>query len=122
MNYSIDSIPFKDYGIYISNHLGQADLLDPKSQFFTLYGAQGYEITKRKGNTLSLMAYLIAGDITDFIAKVEALKVIFTNPGIRVVQMNNTPINCFCKDGFKIDKVRIGSESFGRFQIKLQIV
>ena len=121
--YTIDSNPFADYGLYASNHHGQAYLLDPKSQFFTIYGKDGYQITKRKGNILILNGYIIADDLTDFQSKISSLQTVLKASGTRSVVLDQGAHVCFCSDGFNIDKVRITpGKAFGRIQIKLMII
>ena len=121
--YKIDTILFSDYGLQISTHKGQNALLNPKSQFFTVYGNEGFQITKRKGNVLTLVGFILADDITDFIAKTAIIRNLFKAPGIRAIELDNGVLNCFCIDGFKIDKVRAkSSTTFARFSIKLMIV
>lgn len=120
--YAIDGIEFKDYGLYVSDHKGQANLLDPKKQFFTVYGSEGYQISKRKGNILSIFGYIIADDLNDFVSKTSALRTLFSYPGTREIVFDNENLTCFNMGGFKIDRVRMNvSGSYGRFKIQLVI-
>lgn len=123
MDSAIDNIAFKDYGLYISTSKGLRDLPEVKQQFFTVSGSDGYEITKRKGNVLQIIGYVITDDLADFSAKTTALYALFSATGTREITIDNDTINCFCKDGFQIDKVRVyGTNAYARFKIKLIIV
>ncbi len=120
--YTIDNIALENYGLYISTHQGQAHLPEPKQQLFTVYGTEGYQITKRKANELDLRGFIIADDITDFIAKTTNLRTLFNASGTRALELDNGIITCFSKDGFKVDSVRIVGNVYAKFQIKLTIV
>jgi hypothetical protein len=121
--YTIDTIPFTDYGLLISGHEGQADLLDMKTQFFTIYGKEGYQISKRVGNTLTINGFIIANGLIDFQSKITALQTIFKASGLRSVVLDQDAISCFCTNGFEIDRVHIyPNEAFARFKINLLIV
>lgn len=120
--YSINGIEFKDYGLHVSNHKGQANLLNPKKQFFTIYGKEGYEITKRKGKLLSIIGYIIADDLADFQAKTSALSAVFQLPGTKEILLDNNGLTCLSDSGYRIDRVRIyPSGAYGRFLVNLTI-
>lgn len=121
--YSIDSIPMTDYGLYISNHKGIADLPIPKKQFFTSYFTEGYQITKREGNTLELNGFIIASGLEDLKTKTAALYTLFTATGLRAVELDSAPVNCFAQDGFTVERVKIfDNAAYAVFKIKLVIV
>lgn len=121
--YTIDTIPFTDYGLLISGHEGQSNLLDMKTQFFTIYGKEGYQISKRVGNTLTINGFIIASGLIDFQSKITALQTLFKASGLRSVVLDQDAISCFCVNGFEIDKVYIyPNEAFARFKINLLIV
>lgn len=112
-----------DYGLHISKQDGSVHLLEPKEQFFTAYGKQGYQVTKHKANELDLVGFIIADDLTDFQTKASALYTVFSGPGIKVVELEASGINCFAKDGFQITKVRVFENAvYAKFNIKLTIV
>lgn len=112
----------QDYGLYISNNEGPAYLLEPDSQFFTIYGAEGYQITKRKANVLTLNGFVIAADLIDFKSKLNALYTLFSSAGLRSIVLESDAINCFCEEGFKVNNVRIAGNMFAAFSINLTIV
>ncbi len=120
--YTIDNISFFSYGLFLSEYEGQAHLLDPKSQFFTVYAKEGYQITKRVGNTLEINGFIIGTSEADFIAKVGVLRGIFKATGTRTIVLDNLPIECFCVDGFEISNVRLSGLFYGKIKIKLIIV
>lgn len=120
--YTINNIPLKDYGLYISNQNGAAHLLDPKSQFFTEYGKEGYQITKRKANELDLNGFIIALDLIDFKSKLNALYTLFSSSGTKEIVLDNETFICFCEEGFKVDNVRNVGNVFAHINLKLTIV
>ena len=120
--YTIDTISFFSYGLFLSEYEGQAHLPDPKSQFFTVYAKEGYQITKRVGNVLEINGFIIGESQADFIAKVGVLQGVFKAPGTRTIVLDNLPIECFCVDGFEISNVRFSGLYYGKIQIKLIIV
>lgn len=120
--YTIDTIPMTDYGLYISNNEGPAHLLEPENQFFTIYGAEGYQITKRKANILTLNGFVIGSDLNDFKSKLSALYALFSSAGLRSIVLEASAINCFCVEGFKVSNVRIAGNMFAAFSINLTIV
>ena len=120
--YTIDGISFFSYGLFLSEYEGQAHLLDPKSQFFTVYAKEGYQITKRTENILEINGFVIGQSQVDFIAKIQVLYDIFKAPGTRTIVLDNTPMECFCVDGFKISNVHLSGIFYGKIKIKLIIV
>jgi hypothetical protein len=120
--YKIDTIPFENYGMYISTHSGQVHLPVPKQQLFTVYGKEGYQITKREANILNLRGFIIANDITDFITKTSDLRALFSASGLRTIVLNNATLNCFAKEGFQIKNVQVSGKVYAKIQIKLTIV
>lgn len=121
--YSIDGIKFENYGLYVSDHIGQANLVTGKRQLFTVYGREGYEITKRNGKVLSIKGYIIADDLADFQTKTSALISLFQSPNTREIYFDNIGLTCLSQTGYKIDKVHILSGmAYGRFQADLVII
>lgn len=123
MGFTIDSILSESYGLYITTSEGHLNLPESKEQFYVAYGYEGYQITKRKGNDLEVNGFIIADNMADFKAKTAALKSLFSAPGLRIITDNNGNVfNCFCKEGFSIDKVYVYNQVFARIKIKLTIV
>lgn len=120
--YTIDTIPFKNYGMYISTHSGQAHLPVPKQQLFTVYGKEGYQITKREANILDLRGFIIANDMSDFITKMSNLRGLFSANGLRVIVLNNAALNCFAKDGFQVKNIQVSGMVYAKIQIKLTVI
>ncbi|SFS30833.1 hypothetical protein [Lutibacter maritimus] len=120
--YTIDNISFTTYGLHISTSKGIAMLESAKTELFTIYGKEGYQITKHKASTLELNGFIIANDITDFKSKINSLSTVFKSAGLRSIVLDNNAINCFAVDGFRIDKVRIYGKVYASFNIKLTIV
>lgn len=121
--YSLNGIEFKNYGLYISNHKGQANLLNPKNQFFTIYGKEGYEITKRKEKVLSIIGYVIADNLTDFQAKLSALSTVFKSPGTKEIILDNGSLTCLSYTGYTITKLRVyPSGAYCKIKIDLTII
>lgn len=120
--YTIDTVPFFDYGLFLSGYEGNADLLDPKNQFFTVYAKEGFQITKRTGNILEVNGFIIGTDESDFIAKIVVLQGLFKASGTRTIVLDNDPIECFCVDGFEVTNVHLIGIFYGKIKIKLIIV
>ena len=120
--YTIDSIKFTDFGLHITDHKGNSDLGNLKNQFLTIYGAEGFQISKRTGNSLQLNGVILAAGLADFKTKTTALADLFAAPGLRSVILDQGAMNCFAVDGFKIDNVRVLSNVYGMFKINLLIV
>ncbi|MBD0822652.1 hypothetical protein [Aestuariibaculum marinum] len=121
--YSIDTIPMINYGLHISKQDGQVHLMDPKEEFYTAYGKQGYQITKHKDNKLDLVGFIMAADLADFKTKVSGLYDVFKSSGQRSIELEADPINCFAENGFSITGVYVFSNVvYARFQISLTIV
>ena len=123
MGYTIDSITTETYGMYVSTSVGLLNLPESKEQLFSVYGKEGYQITKRKGNELDLKGFIVADDLADFKTKVASLYGVFSAAGLRTIVDNyGNTFDCFCKEGFKIDKVYVLASVFAQIQLKLVIV
>lgn len=120
--YTIDTISMQDYGLYISNNDGRAQLPEPNEMLFTVYGKEGYQITKRKANVLALNGFIIANDLIDFKSKLSTLYALFSSAGIRTIVLEGAGIDCFCEDGFTVTNVRIAGNVYAHFSINLTVV
>lgn len=118
---TIDGVPFSSYGLTILKSGGQHDLGESKDKYFTKYGAEGYQITKRKNRILSLNCLLIGSSISDFQDKVKALYLCFKSSGSRTIILDyEKEITCFAADGFSISNIYLYNNSMiGTLKINL---
>ena len=105
-DYTIDGIPMSSFGLYTSKAEALHDLPELKEQFFTKYGAEGYQIVKRKNNILDSNGFIIASGLTDFQNKIKALYLLFKSSGTRNIKLNDEVyIECFANEGFKVENI-----------------
>ncbi len=100
-----DGIPFLSFGLYLEKHNGLYDLSNPKEQFVTKYGAEGYQITNRTGNELILKTTLISTSLNDLQSKILNLYLLFSSADERVVTIDDIAIDCFATKGFTINNI-----------------
>jgi len=103
--YTIDSIPFLSFGLYLSKAEALHDLPELKEQFFTKYGSEGYQIVKRKNNTLEFDGFITGTSLTDFQSKIQALYKVFYSAGTRSIVLNGVTVVCFATSGFTVDNI-----------------
>lgn len=122
--YTIDSIPFLSFGLYLSKAESLHDLPEMKEQNFTKYGSEGYQITKRKNKNLEFNGFIIGSSLTDFQSKIQALYKVFSSAGTRTIVLNNTTtVVCFATSGFTVDNVFLNSGGvIANFRMSLIIV
>ena len=122
-NYTIDSIPFASFGLYLSKPEAIFDLPELKEQLFTKYGSEGYQITKRKNKTLDFNGFVAGNSLDDFQSKVKALYLLFSQAGTRKLKINNELyVTCFADQGFTIDGVYVQTNNvIGTFKISLKV-
>lgn len=122
-NYTIDSIPFSSFGLYLSKAEALFGLPELKEQLFTKYGSEGYQITKRKNKTLDFNGFVAGNSLADFQSKVNALYLLFSQAGTRKVKINNELyVTCFADQGFTIDGIYVQTNNvIGIFKISLKI-
>lgn len=105
--YMIDSIPMTSFGLYYSKGSGLRSLSELKEQFYTKYGAEGYQMTRRKARNFGIHGFIMASGLTDFESKVDALYKCFTGTGTRTIIINSEiEVECFAVEGFKVTGVR----------------
>jgi hypothetical protein len=123
-NYTIDSIPFLSFGLYLSKAEALHDLPELKEQQFTKYGSEGYQIVKRKNNTLGFNGFIIGSSLSDFQSKIQALYKIFSSAGTRSIVLNNTTtIVCFATSGFTVDNIILYNQGvIAKFKMSLIVV
>ncbi len=122
-NYTIDSVPFASFGLYLSKAKALHDLPDLKEQFFTKYGSESYQIVKRKNNTLEFDGFIVADSLFDFKSKVRSLYKIFSSAGTRTMNLNGTTVVCFATSGFTIDNIFFYNMGLiARFKMSLIVV
>ena len=123
MAFTINGIDAQSMGLYISTTDGLNLLSESKEQFYTAYGYEGYQLTKRKGNDYEINGFIIADDMADFLWKTAALYALMSNTGLRNITDNKgNSFSAFCKDGYEIDKVYVYDQVFARIKIKMTII
>jgi hypothetical protein len=122
-SYTIDSIPFASFGLYLSKAEALHDLPELKEQFFTKYGSEGYQIVKRKNNTLEFDGFITGTSLADFQSKIRSLYKIFASPGTRTMNLNGVSIVCFATSGFSVENVFFYNLGLiGKFKMSLIVV
>ena len=121
---TIDSIPLASFGLIPGSKKEVQSLPDLKEMQFTKWGAEGYQITKRKNKTLDLSGFVIGSSLADFQLKIKKLYKIFSSPGLRTIKINaEISVSCFAISGFTVDNVYIyNSGMIGKFKINLQVI
>jgi hypothetical protein len=119
-NYTIDGRAFSSYGLYLSKAEALHNLPEMKDQQFTIYGSEGYQITKRQNKTLDFNGFIIGSNLSDFQSKVSALYKCFSSSGTRNIKIRDEiNIDCFATEGFIIDNVLINGEVIANFRASL---
>jgi hypothetical protein len=122
-SYTIDSIPFLSFGLYLSKAEALHDLPELKDQFFTRYGAEGWQVVKRKNKTLDINGFIIGSSLTDFQSKIQSLYKVFSSAGTRSIVINSETIVCFAIEGFKVDNITFFDKGvIARFKISLLVI
>lgn len=106
-SYGIDGISFKELGgVLVSSNGGQLNRTAPKSQTVSVWGKEGYAVTKTETKELDLKIFIDQPGLVDFKNKISSLSALFAAPGMRVfVPERGTPFSFFVKDGFKVTNV-----------------
>ena len=105
-NYTIDSIPFASFGLYVTKPGSVFNLPELKDQQFTIYGSEGFQIVKRKTKNLEIDGFIVGSSLADFISKIQALYKVFSSAGTRNMTLNNIiTAECFSTEGFKVSDV-----------------
>ena len=106
---TIDGRTMLSFGLYLSGSKELHNLPEMKEQYFTKYGSEGYQISKRKNETLSFDGFIIGSSLADFKSKISALYLLFSSAGLRSIVLNNEiSVACFATEGFKITNVVLG--------------
>lgn len=128
-NYTIDSIPFLSFGLYLSKAEALHDLPELKEQQFTKYGSEGYQITKRQNKTLEINGFIIGSSLADFQDKIQKLYKVFSSAGLisseglRTIVLNGVTVVCFATSGFSVDNILLFNQGMiANFSISLIIV
>jgi hypothetical protein len=117
---TIDRIPFSSFGLYLSSVNDMYDLPELKEQFFTKYGAEGYQIVKRKNNILKMKSVLIASSLVDLQTKIKNLYLLFSSSGMTKIKFNTVFVDCFAVSGFTVSRIHCTNTSYvAEFNIDL---
>lgn len=121
--YTIDDIPMTSFGLYYSKGSGLRNLSELKTQLFTIYGAEGYQMTRRKARNFGIKAAVVGSGISDFQDKIDALYKVFASSGLRTIIINNEiTIKCFAVEGFRVDGAYLNNvEMIAHFNMDLII-
>ena len=102
-NYVADSIPFKSFGLYVSDVKGRGEEPGMESGEFTIYGKEGFQITGRKPKELKINGFVKAGTLETFQTNIKALWKLLTDAGTRKVNLNDyATVEGFVTEGFTI--------------------
>jgi hypothetical protein len=108
--YTIDLIPMTSFGLYYSKGSGMRSLSELKEQLYTKYGAEGYQMTRRKARNFGIHAFVMGTSLSDFQTKIAALYKCFASAGMRSIIINNEiEIECFSVEGFKVSDIHLFS-------------
>lgn len=111
-DYTIDSIPFASFGLYVSKPDAVLDLPKMQETYFTKYGTEGYQIAKRSYEQLKIKGFIIASSVSDFQNKIKALYLLFSSAGERYINLNNEIYRyCFADEGFTVRKIIMGGDT-----------
>lgn len=106
--YTIDSVSMTSYGLYYSKGSGMRSLSELKEQLYTKYGAEGYQMTRRKARNFGIHAFVMGSSISDFQDKISALYKCFSSAGMRSIIINNEiEVECFSVEGFKVSDIHL---------------
>jgi len=104
--YAIDSVPMTSYGLYYGKGSGFRSLSELKEQLFTKYGAEGYQMTRRKARSFGIHAFVAGSSLSDFQTKILALYKCFSAAGTRNIIINNEiEVDCFATEGFQVSDI-----------------
>lgn len=108
--YTIDSIPFSSFGLYLSKSEALHDLPELKEQQFTKYRSEGFQITKRKNVKFDFNGFIIGTSLAVFQSRIRSLYKIFSAAGTRNIKIRDeVNIECFATEGFDVDNVYLYS-------------
>lgn len=121
-SYKVDGIPLTSFGLYIAGQKDITGLPESKVQYFNSFGSEGFQITKRQTNKLTLTGMLTGNDISDFTTKVKALYKLFSSAGLRTFNLaGEVEADAFAVEGFKVTDIIVSSVVVGEFKIELNI-
>lgn len=122
-SYTIDSIPFSSFGLYLSNSKELHDLPELKEQEYTKYGSEGWQVVKRKNKDLVLNGFIYATSLALFEADIKSLYAKFASEGTRSIKINDTVmVVCFATKGFSVDNILLfDSGTIANFSMNLVI-
>ena len=101
--YTIDLVPMMSFGLYYGKGSGFRSLSELKEQLYTKYGAEGYQMTRRKARNFGIHAFVSGSTLANFQANISALYKCFSSAGLRSIIINNEiEIECFAIEGFKV--------------------
>jgi hypothetical protein len=121
--YQIDGVPMTSYGLYVSSLADLLELPELKDQHFTAFEVEGFQLTKRKANKLSIDGLIIGTSLAAFQTHIRNLFALYSASGTRQININNELlITCFPEHGFKVDTIYVGSFVIAKFKSDLTII
>jgi hypothetical protein len=84
---------------------------------------EGFQLTKRKANKLSIDGLIIGTSLAAFQTHIRNLFALYSASGTRQININNELlITCFPEHGFKVDTIYVGSFVIAKFKSDLTII
>lgn len=99
---SIDNISLEGLGIKVIESAGEYNRPAAKDGKFTIYGREGFKITKQSFRTIQLKLMLVQPSYALFNNSIKSLYAILSAPNARFFDKDGIRRECFAKDGFKV--------------------
>ena len=105
--YTLDGLPLSYFGAMVksSENLLSASAL--KEQSFIAYQKEGYQLTKRQTDAVTLNLLLKAATFGGLKSNITNLQTLLASPGTRSLNVDGYTRNCFCVDGFQVDNINV---------------
>lgn len=114
--YGIDNYSFKDLGLTVLSMQSGFNRPAPKSQVFTAYQNEGFQITKTAPREITIKGFINELTYTAFKSRVDKLMALFTAPGTHTISKQNDSIRTFfIKDGFTLSEIYSNSSEIYAF-------
>lgn len=110
--YGIDSISWDGLGVELVGFTGdRLSRPETKTQQFTAWENEGYQITKTGPSILDLTFLVQSVDYSSLLGTIQGLYALFSQSGTRMLSVkNDTYREVFVVDGFRVENIRSGSQ------------
>lgn len=121
--YNMDNVNYRDLGAFVTRIDDNFNRPATKEANFRAYGVEGYQVTRMAPLEITHDLFFKSATYAGLKANVEKFHAMLAAPGTRIMNIDNMERECFSKDGFRVENIRVTStQAICQLSVRLVMV